>query len=121
MKAGKELDALIHNNIFGLPVFDPPAYSTEIQPAWLVVEKFRQGYNGKAAACIEVVVTDLPTPVDTYCRIYGPDTAEALAHADTAPLAICLAALKEWRGNETKRCLDRQASGDNESDEAEEG
>lgn len=73
---------------------EEPHYSTSIAAAWEVVERFRRGCNGKVAACVDVCVTDIPDPCDTYCKICGPDTAEVIEWADTAPLAICKAALK---------------------------
>jgi hypothetical protein len=55
--------------------------STNIQDAWLVVEKF---------PCLQL--TKLAENRYT-CRFYLGDTA----YAETAPLAICLAALKSVR------------------------
>lgn len=119
MKAGNDLDCLIAEKIFewklvseevesGMPHhelyrtpsgrgfyhYQVPKFSSEIDAAWRVVEKFRRGFEGKASAYIEVVVTDLPDYQDTYCKIVAPDRKEVVMWAHEAPLAICLAALK---------------------------
>lgn len=118
MKAGRELDKLIQEKIFGLFVPDPvkhkdltreqvfelmkdydgiPRYSTDIAAAWRVVEKMAdrlKHYRHSTG--------------DFTCRSFGPGFWEAewsdwfedrgtvfyTAKADTAPLAICLAALE---------------------------
>ena len=80
MKAGRELDDKIDVEIFGYPSLRQ--YSTQIADAWLVVEKWDKyeiawdGYR-----FIAQVAND-------------EDAAWSLGIADTAPLAICLAALK---------------------------
>jgi hypothetical protein len=114
MKAGRELNELIAEKVMGwryvtfpdgaMPHVKHwhgpsdecllPDYSGSMNAAWQVVEKFRRGCNGKVAACIEVVTTDIANDVDTYCKIYGPDTAEVIEWANAAPVAICLAALR---------------------------
>jgi hypothetical protein len=116
MKPGRELDALIAEKVLGIPVrasedaegcylpvtthpdggyyhghrgqIEKPIlhYSTQIADAWLVVEKMKannycftlyDGYDPEWAA------------------LFSPRDAKLnLAEADTAPLAICLAALK---------------------------
>lgn len=76
------------------PVDDPRDPSKEIGAAWEVVEKFRCGVGEEhAAAVIEMVVSDVCTVDDCYCKIYGPSIAEVEAIADQMPLAICRAAL----------------------------
>jgi hypothetical protein len=123
MTGGRELDALVAERVMGLQVQrdqytagvkallgdkrsdDPwdyyigdtndrlPHYSTDISAAWLVVERMRQTHdfelgllakfkNGKDLW--EAEFTDCAT--DEAYKSY-------LAEADTAPLAICLAAL----------------------------
>jgi len=89
MKAGRELDALIAERVMGEmwgvgPNLEDtlPHYSTQIADAWLVVEKMRPYF-------------------EIYCdgggwvaRFGWADAGTLAAYADTAPLAICLAALK---------------------------
>jgi hypothetical protein len=105
LEAGRELDALIAERVLGypgaaiggwdnprtlpdgriLPNLTPRPYSTEIRWAWVVVEKLRDlGFSLRWRA--------------HNCRwyayfVWGADDA-ADADADTAPLAICRAALK---------------------------
>lgn len=97
MKAGRELDALVAEEVMGL---DPewhkqvpvgrvtPCYSTDIAAAWEVVEKlcreeryptvqFAVNVDGKQA---------------WWCSLVNP--ADVEVHAPAAPLAVCLAALK---------------------------
>jgi hypothetical protein len=122
MKAGRELDALIHEKIFGkcahvLHAFKKdnknswmsdytyyrckkckdgtysgllysegkilcPQYSTNIADAWLVVEKMQEkGWL--------VSIRNFPKWTCEIC-FYDP----IIVYAETAPLAICLAALK---------------------------
>ena len=143
MPAGRELDALIAEKVFGQSVkwftydgiddelqSEPweqdwdgtnanprecdksdngafpncESYSTDIAAAWQVVEKFRTGINGHAAACMEFELTDEIRMPDYYCRFYGIDfkPREYFAFADTAPLAICRAALKARNGDATQ-------------------
>lgn len=92
-KVGRELDALIHTEIFGheiCPVHQSHSccgrtlfnYSTQIAPAWLVVEKMSPYFD---------IFQDGGGWV---CRFGWGDKKTLAAYADTAPLAICLAALK---------------------------
>jgi hypothetical protein len=100
MKAGRELDALVAEKIMGWKVeygelghehFTEngeikflPFYSTNISDAWEVVEKFDDisvSKDKKEFLC-EIVVFN-----GNIGRVYE-------AYAETAPLAICLAALK---------------------------
>lgn len=99
MQAGRELDALVAEKVFGEPLhyygYDGlPRYSADIAAAWFVVEKFRRGCNGMVAACVDLQVSDYPDVRDCFCKIYGPSTPESIASATEMPLAICLAALK---------------------------
>ena len=74
-----------------------PLYSTSIEAAWEIVEKLRQKY-----CCIKVYsdhayiyeCTTVKDPDDDH------DAPIIFDQAETAPLAICLAALKamEWQG-----------------------
>lgn len=118
-KAGRELDALIAEKVMctfipagsnpgliddawispsGYFVWEPPQYSTSIAEAWLVVEKFRRGWNGHVAACIDLSITDEILANDCRVTIYGPTIATVSAEAVTIPLAICLAALMAVEG-----------------------
>lgn len=104
MKAGRELDALIAEKVMGLIAYKVqlvappprvrtidelqrvgsplPHYSADIAAAWEVVEKadlwslYGSIGDGPYRACIQF------------------EDREGLMTADTAPLAICLAALK---------------------------
>ncbi len=127
MKAGRELDALVAENVMGWHVYESGrcslmarqtlpdgdeiehiiatthpwetadySPSTDIAAAWQVVEKLMEkGWT----------VTLAPRQFEKYpenrfkfhgCRMVGdPQTMQSFSdHADTAPLAICLAALK---------------------------
>ena len=94
MEAGRELDALIAEKVMddmlagirldGSPMFDDiPHYSTQIANAWLVVEKLRLFVQ--------------PSALGWHSGLRG-DIQENHRHANTAPLAICLAALKAVEG-----------------------
>lgn len=109
MNAGRELDALIAEKVMGLQVDalgyvvtqrgkvegELPFYSTDIAAAWEVVE--RTGLQ------IEIQSPGAPCNGDEYendsdnwrveCRLKSSDRS-SFAEATTAPLAICLAALK---------------------------
>ena len=111
MKAGRELDALIAEKVMGksLPynlhemeamarrtkagaeLVDRmvPHYSTQIADAWLVMEKMSFEFT-------EVDIFGHEIERWTCCfhgHLHDLDK-DGLAYADTAPLAICLAALK---------------------------
>ena len=115
MKAGRELDALIaekvmgwkvdriveHNNTTGdelLHIFGPdkfPHYSTQIADAWLVVEKL-----GKDDWTYTIVGNSSYNRCDLRKWLSHNNWAHLYSDADTAPLAICLAALKAVGGND---------------------
>lgn len=110
MKASRELDALVAKKVMGFRVLStwdadgtpkhvidanqcevdtaywPPAYSTDIAAAWEVVEKTKlldtyvltRAYAGEKWQVIEM----------------GGDWQNPIATGDSAPHAICLAALK---------------------------
>jgi hypothetical protein len=89
--AGRELDRLVVRYVFQLPVDLVeflPSYSTFIDAAWRVVEKlvhlrpemFAEGDESWVA----IFDNDLPT---------RPDWFKHSARGNTAPLAICRAAL----------------------------
>ncbi|MEW9673858.1 hypothetical protein [Ammoniphilus sp. 3BR4] len=93
MKAGRTMDALIAERVMGkkvdrssrqdiffeegLPI---PQYSTNIADAWLVVERFEN-------VEVEKFFHAYTAAVHVENRVYS-------VQADTAPSAICLAALK---------------------------
>lgn len=98
MKAGRELDALVAEKVMGWncelrechtrkvlhsEYGGPPHYSTDIADAWLVVEKIDQQVTVTKCADGWLVTID-----DYFCH----GGVEIMA--GTAPLAICLAALK---------------------------
>lgn len=110
LSAGRELDALIAEKIFGLILKDRftgeekpitsgmalrhmekwhniPYYSTDIAAAWTVVEKIKS----KDRAIFFELVNSVNYKWE--CQIGGGN-----AEADTAPHAICLAALKAVEG-----------------------
>lgn len=87
MKAGRELDALVAEKIFGWSKSDLEInedishFSTDIAAAWEVVERLRsRGYRFE--------VRSQPQGFWVY---FGEEMS---AEAPTAPHAICLAALK---------------------------
>lgn len=104
MEAGRELDILIGEGIFNYEVdqeFDQPSvkalrdrydewgilpfYSTDMNDAWLVADHFIR------AGCAAWVEGDGHTG---YRAGITRNKGRFEADADTAPLAICLAALK---------------------------
>lgn len=125
MKAGRKLDEIIAKIIMGLEDvryrhsgyygkklvhghitfgggldISPwvPHYSTSIADAWLVVEKMR---NKKTALCLLSVYEPAKNSFQWLCKVefIGSDRFEFSAQ-DSAPLAICLAALKAMGGEE---------------------
>lgn len=99
MKAGRELDALVADKIMGLKVYGQfhendrgvrihvPRYSTNIEDAWKVVEKMENTHRFSLHRTVkengwQVIFWDIET-----------DAHRSLV-AETAPLAICLAALR---------------------------
>lgn len=90
LPAGRELDALIHDKVMGLewciehPELQP--YSTDISAAWEVVEKLN--HHGFLLSFLNT-----RSPGNRYLVEFR-DKGDYVAAADTAPLAICRAALK---------------------------
>ena len=101
IEAGRELDRLIAETVMGLTPGEPiPPYSTDIAAAWTVVETmihkdgvyfgaphFKHKHQNLAA---------LGYPEGTecwYCVINTKLLNKVVLCADTAPLAICRAAL----------------------------
>lgn len=115
MEAGRDMDALIAERVMGYTVtrvngepytewhghkaepYHLGAYSTDIAAAWQVVEKMREGFK---FCCLDLH-SDLHYSYtfslthyraeDMHEQEHNPDF---VAHAPTAPLAICRAALK---------------------------
>lgn len=110
MKPGRELDALVAEQVFDdhvekrfgsedtwyinnpMPLRSLPHYSTSIADAWLVVEKMT-----KAAWLPHIWVPHEPQLLYRVELVYdwaGESSKRAFSEADTAPHAICLAALR---------------------------
>jgi hypothetical protein len=106
MKAGRELDALVAEKVMGIvatttasanhpwlvegtPLKVPvPPFSTDIARAWQVVEKMH-------ATGFEVSVNTMQDWIEKCeCIVSKGVLLSVSANAPTAPLAICLAALK---------------------------
>ena len=111
MKAGRELDALIAEKVFEEEVVyigghphltegegnylggDCPHFSTQIADAWLVVEKLKNT-NYNFGINIQTII-DLDGGLhDAWGCYFCDDDMDYETEEDTAPLAICLAALK---------------------------
>ena len=112
--AGRELDALVAEKVMGWKVDnehpyttyydgidfmgsnceDDQAYwspSTDIAAAWQVVEKMRErGYD----TCVSNGERPPPNVWEAEIYVYPGGLGGGCEKADTAPLAICLAALK---------------------------
>lgn len=71
-----------------------PFYSTDIVAAWGIVETFRCGWQGHAAACIDIKISDWASRPDCQVTIFAPDIVDVRAEAYSPCLAICRAALK---------------------------
>jgi hypothetical protein len=98
MTPGPKLDALVAEKVMGLvipsrPGWGPKPYSTDIAAAWEVVEKFGHFHiqtvfgDGSVDSFGEMIRVRLTTEATLQGR-----TMESIA--ETAPHAICLAALK---------------------------
>lgn len=122
-EAGQHLDFLIATKVMGLEAWPgvalaikapfvpewtkpapciPPPYSTDIADAWKVVEHLRQ-----AEYLIDI---DSLSQSRWCCIINGPEkvmgatlTNHHFVHAETAPLAICLAALEVVENDNSTR------------------
>lgn len=96
--ASRDLDALISVKVFGkLPSFaldNFPHYSTDISAAWEVVEKLRDPSDDEPDFW---VITDEGKKngwtVSSYWAHHDGNIDNFHIRADTAPLAICRAAL----------------------------
>jgi hypothetical protein len=119
MKAGRELGALVAEKVMGrsgdverkvlrdvqtgMPTYverwGVPAYSTDIAAAWEVVEKLQAANpfwetagNESFMAFYLAPALDVTKGRVDWAANFGDD--RTLAYGTTAPLAICLAALK---------------------------
>ncbi len=93
MEAGREFDVKIGKEIFGCDdcsaAFQP---STRIADAWLVVERLeKDDWSFGIEITRKFIHSEL---VDIWECYFCDDNTSYEADADTAPLAICLAALK---------------------------
>ena len=100
MNAGRELDALVAEKVMGhefCPIHHSlfccgrgANYSTSIADAWLVVEKMRE-----MGAWMSLSVTGGKTwDVRGIIDERKPTEVRFIAHSESAPEAICLAALR---------------------------
>lgn len=71
-----------------------PYYSTDMAAAWGIVETFRCGWRGHAAACIDIKISDWVNHPDCQVTIFAPDIVDVKAEAYSPCLAICRAALR---------------------------
>ena len=117
LPAGQELDALVAEKVVGLipgkdwhsPCFDVmfcdrpcPPYSTSIAAAWAVVDKVWKTLPLCTHGTYRFML-NRREPYGEYVCEFAPDadgdwTTHATGQADTAPLAICRAALKAVMG-----------------------
>jgi len=115
MKASRELDALVAEKVMGWtpPTHDPkhtfsyrelwtdehgdfcqlPRFTERIDDAWMVVEKMAEGMDGPIINLAWCENPDIEGWYGWVCDMKGVGVWQAAA-ADTAPLAICKAALK---------------------------
>lgn len=77
-----------------------PRYSTDVGSAWLVVEKMRE--DGFYPNVFVDDTGEVSEPVAWFCECDPNWRAEAFtSRASTAPLAICIAALKAYAARAT--------------------
>lgn len=109
VEAGRELDVLINQHVMHRPLTEIcDYYSTDIAAAWQVVEHLRkQRFSifltlvdpsfGVYAACLpenKRIRCQMSKQNQSYIDDNGERVEVADAYGDTAPLAICRAALK---------------------------
>ena len=110
LSASRELDALVAEKVMGwerpsdpswsYPAYmhDQPAYSTSIADAWLVVEKLSDKWEMNLRTILPArdYVCEFKLVVKNKCIVDAQHPFEHVWNnpVDTAPLAICLAALK---------------------------
>lgn len=101
LPAGPELDALIANRLMGVSI-SPHCYSTDIHAALEVFDRLSERFR-----IAEICKTQVPKEIDgsnpnhlwsvfLYKKYVDPtsEAPEVAAVGETAPLAICRAALK---------------------------
>lgn len=96
MEAGPEMDALVHERIFGFRSLRhvDPEYSRDVGATWEIIEKLRRTGD---YCCLELhsdhhcIYRMSLTLADLEDERHKPAFA---ANGETAPLAICRAALK---------------------------
>ena len=119
LEAGREIDKKVHlivsKNTFYFPINQdpeylyqvvpdgsgyikvyPPPYSTDIAAAWLVVEKMQElGYPVLRLSSGDSLGDKWQFHCsDAWRQVSHEEDKDFFANADTAPLAICRAALK---------------------------
>lgn len=101
MPAGRELDRLVAEKVFGstaphhiMPEYDLPPFSTDMGAAWEVVRRMAE--RGFPLWHLGALVTlGEPSENSVFCQFAkGWPPTWVRAEAETAPQAICLAALK---------------------------
>ncbi|MGZ3770069.1 MAG: BC1872 family protein [Bdellovibrio sp.] len=102
MKVGRELDILIAEKVMGKDIslegpiplhFRLPNYSTDISAAWEVVEKMKS-FKQWGAFRIKFDEFRKKWSVGWEWRDHGSSSVDHEANSESAPYAICLAALK---------------------------
>lgn len=91
MDAGREMDALIAEKVMGRTPDRLPPYSTDIAAAWLIIGcMWDRGWDGEVEW-----FRNLGGGIEFRCQFALIEKQEdcALAYRNTAPLAICRAAL----------------------------
>ena len=86
MKRGPRFDKVVASAL-GLP--EGPAYSTDRDAAWLIVEAMEAQYVGCAIGCVPHILWDDYETHHWECKFEGGP----LVSAETEAHAICLAAL----------------------------
>lgn len=80
MKAGPKLDRIVHKSVYSVHGHPPPPFSTDMNYAWMVVEKIRD-------ELFQLSWSDID---GTWFCTFGQNSG---TYELTAPLAICRAAL----------------------------
>ena len=108
MEAGREMDTLVAEKVMGFPVkigditgepyhaqfgYSMPNYSTNIAAAWMVVEKLQNQYPAFNLVWVKLQILKPEIALRRAWRANFQGSTLSDAFADTAPLAICRAAL----------------------------
>jgi uncharacterized radical SAM superfamily protein len=91
MQAGREVDVLIAEKVMGMPTRGWADYSTDIEEALTVIEKMRDRFGAEFLLTCNVLG-------EWRAAFTKPNMSRPPMVADTAPLAICLAALAAVAG-----------------------